>query len=141
MVFMPWTDEFIIGIDKVDDQHRWLVDATNRLYGEATKEEPDREQVGIILLGLVDYAVTHFSVEEKLFKHHGYPESRKHKIEHDIFIVKANQLLEKHDAGIKVTNEALEFLKNWLQHHILINDKAYVPFLTEKGEIKRSAAH
>ncbi|MCL2591393.1 MAG: hypothetical protein FWD67_11125 [Betaproteobacteria bacterium] len=34
MPFMPWSDEFVLGIDSIDKQHRWLVETTNRLYDE-----------------------------------------------------------------------------------------------------------
>lgn len=29
MTFMSWTDDFLTGIQQIDEQHRWLVDATN----------------------------------------------------------------------------------------------------------------
>ena len=32
-----------------------------------------------------------------------------------------------------VNVEVLDFLKEWLTYHILISDKAFAPFLIEKG--------
>lgn len=28
MLFMPWTEQLEVGVDKIDEQHRWLVDTT-----------------------------------------------------------------------------------------------------------------
>ncbi len=132
MAFMPWTDDFLIGIAEIDDQHRWLVDTTNKLYDEIAKEQRDPNTISDILFGLVEYAINHFIVEEDLFNRFGYPQSDSHIEEHNSFNKKAAKLLQDHEAGEEVSEQALVFLKNWLKHHILVNDKAYVPFLKDK---------
>lgn len=132
MTFMPWSDDFVIGIGEIDDQHRWLVDTTNRLYDEISKENPDSGEIGEILYGLVEYAINHFIVEEDLFKRYEYPQSDSHTDEHNSFNAKAVELLQDYENGKEVGEQTLEFLKNWLKHHILVNDKAYVPYLKDK---------
>lgn len=140
MTFMPWNDELELGIDLVDSQHRWLVDATNKLYDEINKAEPDRDAVGEILMGLVEYAINHFIMEEDMFQRYAYPQRAEHKQEHDAFNVKAHQLLEQHESGESVAVEVMDFLKNWLKHHIMEVDKAYVPFLQEKSMKDKNVA-
>ncbi|MDH5327594.1 MAG: bacteriohemerythrin [Gammaproteobacteria bacterium] len=133
MTFMPWNDEFILEINEVDTQHHWLVDATNKLHDEISKDQPDNGVVGDILAGLVEYAMNHFIMEEEMFQRFSYPETAEHKQEHDAFNVKAMQLLDHYEQGQVVAQEALEFLKNWLRHHILEIDKAYVPHMKQQG--------
>lgn len=133
MTFMPWSEAFELGIPSIDQQHRWLVDATNRLYAEIETQNPDPKVVGEILEGLVDYTMNHFVYEEDLFTRLGYPESAAHKREHDGFANEAMKLLHNFEGGDPVGEEALEFLKAWLVHHILRVDKAYVPFFKEHG--------
>ncbi len=133
MSFMPWTEELLTGISQVDEQHKWLVDSTNALHEELLKPEPDREAIGEILFGLVDYTYNHFIMEEELFQRLGYPETDAHKAQHNTFTSKVTSLLERHDAGEPVTTETLELLKNWLIHHIMKTDKAYVSFFREHG--------
>lgn len=133
MPFFPWSDEFVLGIGKIDAQHRWLVDTTNQLYDELTKPNPDRGVVGEILEGLMDYTMNHFIVEEELFQRHGYPESAEHKAEHDRFTGKVMGLLERFEEGADINDDVLTLVKKWLTHHILSVDKAYAPFLTGKG--------
>jgi hemerythrin len=130
---MPWSDDLSMGIDTIDNQHRWLVDATNRLHTEVIKPEPDRAVLGEILEGLVDYTMNHFVLEEELFQRFGYPEDVAHKAEHDAFTAQAMNLLLQFEDGASVGPAVLDFLKEWLLHHIMKVDKAYAPFLREKG--------
>lgn len=133
MSFMPWSEQFILGIDSIDNQHHWLVDATNQLNEQIESQNPDEAVVREILEGLVDYTVNHFILEEDLFNRFGYPESDAHEAEHDGFTREAVKLLLDFEKGEAVTEEALEFLQAWLVHHIMRVDRAYVPFLKEHG--------
>jgi hemerythrin len=133
MPFMPWSDAFVLGIESIDNQHRWLVEATNRLYDEIETRNPERDVLKEILEGLVDYTVNHFIVEEDLFNRLGYPEEKNHRARHDEFARQALELLLRFEKGEPVSEEMLGFLQDWLIKHILRDDKAYVPFLKEKG--------
>ena len=135
MSFMPWSDDFQLGIETIDFQHRWLVDATNALHDELSKENPDRALIGAILEGLVDYTMNHFVLEEELFLRFGYEENAAHKAEHDGFTAKVMQLLLQFEKGENVGLDTMELLKSWLQHHILKVDRAYVPFLKAHGVV------
>src|SRR5574340_775497 len=132
-MFMPWSDELLTGIKDVDTQHKWLVDATNRLHDELSKPQSNPAVVGDILEGLVDYTYNHFIMEEELFERLGYPESAAHRAQHNTFTTKISDLLNKHERGEIASGEALELLKDWLIQHIMKTDKAYVPFLQSKG--------
>ncbi len=133
MSFMPWTEELLTGISQVDEQHKWLVDATNELYEELSKSQPDGEAVSEILFGLIDYTFNHFIMEEDLFQRLGYPEADAHKKQHNAFTDNLTTLLQQHDAGEPVTTETIELLRNWLINHIMKTDKAYVSFFREHG--------
>jgi hemerythrin len=132
MAFMPWSESFKTGLTRIDEQHRWLVDATNRLHDEITQSTPDRTMVTEVLEGLVDYAMNHFILEEELFQRYGYPQTMAHRAEHDAFSREATELLMRHEGGADVQLDTLDFLKEWLKHHILVVDMAYVPFLKER---------
>ncbi|MDR0563928.1 MAG: bacteriohemerythrin [Azoarcus sp.] len=133
MPYMPWSDEFVLGIESIDKQHRWLVDTTNRLHDELESNRLDPAEIKEILEGLVDYTVNHFIAEEDLFNRYGYPAENAHRMRHDEFARHALELLLKFEKGASVSEDVLEFLQSWLVDHILKEDKAYVPFLKEKG--------
>ncbi|WP_374439370.1 bacteriohemerythrin [Pseudomonas panipatensis] len=133
MSFMPWNDEFITGIDKIDQQHRWLVNLTNALYDSLHEEDETAPPIGEILERLVEYTMNHFVVEEALFERLGYPQSEAHRAEHDRFNRQVMDLLLRHESGEAVDDKTLGLLKDWLTHHILKVDKAYVGFFHEHG--------
>lgn len=135
MSLMPWSSALELGIGKIDEQHRWLVDRINALHDELQKGSPDRKILGDTLESLVDYTMNHFVVEEELFKRHGYPQADDHLAEHNGFTTKIIQQMDQFHAGTaEVCNDTMAMLKDWLTHHIMTVDKAYVPFLKSKGE-------
>lgn len=128
MTFMPWSNEFSVGLDEIDEQHQWLFDATNRLHDEMTKEVHSRAVIGEIIEGLVDYTMNHFIMEEELFERYGYPQAQEHKALHNKFTASIMNTLTEFESGADIENEVLDILKNWLLQHILKTDTAYVPF-------------
>ena len=132
-MFIPWTDDLLMGIAAIDRQHKWLVDATNQLHEEVSRPEPDRGAIFDLLMGLVEYTCTHFTAEEDVFQRFGYPDADGHRAQHKAFAARINALIDAHERGDNTSLEALEFLKQWLLHHILESDQAYAPFLKMRG--------
>jgi len=63
----------------------------------------------------------------------GYPETEAHKAEHNKFTGQIMDLLDRHDSGESAGDETLTLLKEWLTHHILKVDKAYVEHFKAHG--------
>ena len=132
MTFMPWTEELEVGIAEIDEQHRWLVDQTNALHDALLGDAPTAV-VGALLEGLMDYVTNHFIVEEDLFQRLGYPQADAHQAQHNLFSGQIMSLLSRHDQGEAVGPQTLTLLKDWLIHHILKVDKAYVQHFRQHG--------
>lgn len=133
MAFMNWNDTFSVNIAEVDAQHKKLLGLLNELF-DAMKVGKGREVVGKVLTDLIDYTVYHFDTEEKLFKRYNYPDYLPHKKEHDELTKRATALKTDFDKGKQVvTIEVMNFLKDWLNVHILQVDKKFGPFLNSKG--------
>ena len=133
MALITWNDSFSMGIRQIDDQHRKLVGLLNSLF-DAMKEGKGKDILGEILTDLITYTVFHFSTEENYFKKYAYPEFVKHAQEHQYLTKNAAELKTKFDKGEAViTVEVMQFLKDWLNNHILRTDKKYSPFLIGKG--------
>ncbi len=133
MAFLSWREEFSVGIDRIDQQHRRLVGFLNDLY-EAMQAGKGRETLGKVLGELLLYTKTHFAAEEQLMKTHGFPGYEDHRARHERMTQKVKELSEQFRAGtlaspIQMTN----FLKDWLAKHILETDKQYGPFLAARG--------
>ncbi len=129
-----WTDEFSVGIESIDTQHKKLVDMIKTLHN-AIADGKTTEVLDKIFEELIDYTNYHFSYEEELFKSYGYPDEGVHKKEH---VDLKNQLLKLKrmmKEGDSFMGEVLilKFLQDWLLNHIMKSDKKYGPFLVEKG--------
>jgi hemerythrin len=133
MALFTWSDKFAVNILEIDAQHKRLIELINMLY-DAMKQGKGKDVLGKVLADLVTYTVYHFSTEEKLFQKFGYPEYEVHKKEHDNLTLKAKDLKEKFNQGkTMITIEVMNFLKDWLNNHILNSDTQYGPFLNSKG--------
>jgi len=130
---VDWKDEYSVGIESIDKQHKKLIDLINMLQTTvdySTGEEFERE----CLAAVVNYTKTHFVYEEGLMSKYGYPDFEAHKAQHQKMINKVNGLLanyeERPESAMK---DALDFLKQWLIRHINGTDKEYSEFLISKG--------
>ena len=131
--FMTWKDAWLTGIREVDTQHKQLVRLLNDLH-QAMSPGQCKDALGTILGSLVSYTQVHFAAEERLLRKNGYPDFVSHKQEHDRLTAKVLQFQHDFNAGgIVLTYEILNFLRDWLQGHILGTDKKYAPFLQAKG--------
>ena len=131
--FVEWKNEYSVGIESIDSQHKKLINLINTLqtaidYSVGAKFEREA------LDELVDYTKTHFSYEEALMEQHGYPDFTTHRAEHELMIAKVDQVLIEYqrDQDSAMQN-ALNFLKDWLINHINGTDKQYSKFFIDKG--------
>jgi len=137
--FAEWSDELSVGIEEIDVQHKILVELVNRLYDETIVKKAELTVLDEILHELVEYTIIHFAVEESLFRIFDYPATEIHTKHHDDLKLQVLDLQKKVRSGeVTVNTKLLLFLKNWLQHHILEEDKLYGPFLIQQGVKKIS---
>ena len=121
MAVMKWQESFSVGNEKMDAQHKGLVDLVNLLDEE--------DMTGIALERLKSYAQEHFRDEERMLEAAGYPELEDQKAQNQEF---ENWLAQTHQAyvtgsGSKTLREDVQaYLKDWLTDHILDSVKAYV---------------
>jgi hemerythrin len=133
MGLIKWNDHYSVNIREVDEQHKKLISLINQMY-DAMLVSKGKEVLGPVLTELVNYTVYHFNTEERLFQQYGYPEYDEHKRIHDDLTMKAKQLKTAFDQGNNLISiDVMMFLSNWLNTHILEEDKRYGPFLNNKG--------
>ena len=130
---IAWTDSYSVGIEKIDKQHKQLVEMINQLI-DAHDTSVRSEMVSDTLTSMTNYAMSHFQTEEDLLREHQYPQYDDHHTEHMAFIRKTAEMAS---AAIKLEQsvpvELLSYLKEWLINHILKSDMQYKVFFSEKG--------
>ncbi len=120
-----WSDDFSVGIQEIDEQHKVLVGLLNQLH-EAIRDHQGSATSREILDRLADYTRTHFTVEESLMRVTNYPDFPGHKAQHEELIRQIQELQEKLDTGkASISFELLHFLKVWLTKHINETDKRF----------------
>jgi len=133
MPLLSWKDDYSVKIREVDEQHKKLIGMINELHDAMTQKKA-KEVLGDVLKKLADYTVFHFSAEERLMRSNGYPEYEEHREKHQKMTAKVLALQDELKQGkITLSMEVMDFLKSWLDKHILGTDKKYSPFLTGKG--------
>ncbi|MBK1716103.1 bacteriohemerythrin [Thiocystis violacea] len=121
--WIPWRDEYSIGIAIIDEHHRYLFEWTNRVY-QAVHERAGTVEIAKALFALEQYTRIHFKAEERLMAECGYLELAQHQQAHRSFETELGELREeiRHNpflAGM----EMLDYLRDWLLEHILKTDK------------------
>ena len=133
MAYFDWSDEMSVNVHAIDSQHKILIEMINTLH-EAMLARKGREMQKTTIDAMVEYAATHFKLEEGYMKKFTYPGYDAHKGEHDAFTAKAQDLKERAEQkGFGLTLEIMGFLKDWLQNHIMGTDKKYSKFFNEHG--------
>ena len=133
MAMIDWQPAFNTGISRVDMQHQNLVNMINDLH-DGMMSGQGKEALEAVLKRMAVYATKHFATEEEMFAKYGYAGKADHEREHKAFVEKVTALLTDLEAGkVALSVSVLNFLKDWLSHHILEVDQAYAPFLKSKG--------
>ena len=131
--FFHWRKAFELNLKTIDSHHKKIVEYINELYiGKMTGREKDVLRQTIE--NLVNYAKFHFDYEEKLFHENQYENENKHKERHLEFFNDLNFFKEEFEKDVfGLSDDMMNFLKDWLLKHILVEDKKYLEYFLKNG--------
>ncbi len=124
---IEWKDDYNIGVDAIDDQHRKLFEIAGRamalLKNEMLTDKFDK--IVEILEELKEYTVYHFRTEEEYMQSIKYKRFLSQKAAHDEFIQRLEKIdLENlDDQQDEYLMDILNGLVEWISEHILGQDK------------------
>ena len=131
---VKWSEKFSVGVKEMDQQHQQLIKLLNRLISATGTINLHSETTSQIIMEMTLYAQMHFKAEERLMEAYSFPGLEDQKIQHNGFREKTVEFSTALADGVEQTPEALlEYLVDWLTHHILENDMAYRSFFNDKG--------
>lgn len=132
-----WKDDYSIGIDSVDEQHKNLFLLGKELDEIVKKNEKNDNFADIILAisKLLEYTTDHFESEEKYMKSIEYPKLDEQIKEHKKMIDYISQVDIHHmESSQHDTIQSLvDFLGNWILQHILEKDQQITDFVENKS--------
>ena len=119
---IAWSPELSVGVYKLDEHHKTIIDTFNKLLLAVGGARADSEIVSDTLTKLTQYAVEHFRDEESLLEQAAYPGIEGHRKEHQQFQEKIVQCCLAAGIGVgKVPTELLAYLHDWLNGHLTLN--------------------
>lgn len=132
-------DEFLTGIQFIDEEHGKLFEITNRLY-EISHDQfiPDKyDYIVDVIKELTEYTKFHFAHEEEFMKSKNYRRILSQMVYHKEFVARLEAIdLDSVDLAQEETiTDLLNFLYDWLVHHICNTDKLIYEDLKERGEL------
>lgn len=128
-----WNEKYSTGIQSIDNQHKEIFAYMNRLLDAMKLGQADKV-IYQIVIELEKYSIVHFQKEEFFFQRFNYSETKEHIQEHQFFIQKVANLKSELKAGKKALFiELLNFLKDWIENHILVTDKKYSECFLKNG--------
>ena len=121
-----FTDDCIIGIDQIDEEHRGLFRLIGELH-DMLAQDFDRDRYNEIcdmVERLKRYAVEHFRHEEMYMEAVGHPELELQRQQHIEFSEKIDEIDIRSGESdqIGLVNELLAYLVKWLYKHIIGSD-------------------
>ncbi|MCF6366715.1 MAG: bacteriohemerythrin [Bacteroidales bacterium] len=134
-MYFNWEREYETGVEKIDSQHKKLVEMINQLYKDLVINN-NINSLNEVIMDLKIYTIFHFSTEEKLFKKYNYQgeDYISHIKKHEQFKKKiADCLGDTTSSKKELAYNISEYLKNWLIHHILDTDMKFASFLKQNN--------
>ncbi len=131
-----WSNDFSIGDDEIDSQHKRIIDLLNQLI-DSKDLLSDPQGLGELLNSLMAYSREHLEYEEKLLKKINYPQFDEHQKFHQKYLAFVSELCVDHFTnGTSSLDQVNRFLKYWWEDHILIEDMQYKPFLKDAEAVQ-----
>lgn len=130
-----WSDDYLIGIDEIDGQHKGFFEAAHRLYDYILNCEGEKAVEEAVEF-LRDYADTHFDTEEAFMQKHEFLGLEEHKKLHAEFLERLDMLgddLKVFGPSQHLADRALEVAQDWLIDHITEEDMQYAEYVKEHG--------
>lgn len=123
-----FTDDCVIGVDEIDDEHRGLFEIINKTHDLLMDEYRDDKYDLIkgLIKQLEEYADTHFEHEEEYMRRIDHPELKIQEEQHNHFRIKVSELevvsLDGDGKQDEVIDDILRYLVRWLYKHIIGSD-------------------
>lgn len=122
MSLIDWRDEFSVGVDAVDHEHREMIGLINDL-DDAMGKDADHAAVIGFLGEIYARIAAHFALEEKVMRNARYTALEPHKQDHELLLDELTDVIDSVDADGRYDREDLSTtLDRWFSDHFRTHD-------------------
>ncbi len=125
-----WNEQYNIGVDIIDKEHRKLFGILNKLFDFRQQDEKSRWSCREAVKFFREHALRHFADEEAYMESNGYAGLEAHKRIHKDFRERTLPALEKELEKTKYAEDSVDHFigvcAGWLIGHTLVEDHAIV---------------
>ncbi len=120
--WVSWNDNLSVGIDVIDEHHRYLFDLVNDLHDVVVRKRGSRN-VARLIKALDTYAKVHFRAEESMMAHYHFQHIGRQEEQHHAFEDKVQEFYQElHSNPLVAQFDILVYLRDWLISHIQMED-------------------
>ena len=128
-----WDGSLVTGNRQIDDHHRQTLDQVNTLFNQMMNGT-GQQGAKAVVASLGSSLINHLQEEEQQMARLHYPGLTRHRQAHEAFATRFEQLQKSVSANDgQASADVLEFTADWVTHHILQHDQAYVDFLKSRN--------
>jgi len=121
MALLQWKDQYSLGIEAVDYEHRELIDLINRLHDEAVAKGSN-DAIEQFFGDLLKNISAHFALEERFMREHNYDQLSQHKAEHERLLDELRDIMDDYIDAPIASAELGRRLDDWFSRHFETHD-------------------
>ena len=125
MAPIEWKDTYSVGVAAVDHEHQELIDLVNRIEAALTAQAPP-EKTRAVFGDLFRAISSHFALEERFMREHGYDQTPDHKADHERLLDELRDLMDDYESNSALGPEAAAQLVGsvgaWFTNHFKTHD-------------------
>ena len=146
--FFEWRDEWSLGVEIIDRQHRQLAVMLNKIaelyLNDGGRTDPGQRssQLHEQLETFHEKVREHFNDEEDLMRKANYPGHTEHARDHLMLLAELKHYIRDIEGGLDDINiGTLDSLKIWFFTHITGSDKEFADFLHAHPQEEVTSSH
>ena len=133
---MQWKDEYSLGIQEIDDQHKRLLTYFSRIE-DAVISSQGWGDIHFAIVDLKTFSTIHFEFEEALMRLYGFGNYTDH-IKGHLHYIKKLEDIERASLSSDKAGDLVILLCDWLKVHILGEDRKYADHILSGAQIVRT---
>lgn len=125
MTLLHWQENFRIGIEEVDYEHRELIELINSLHAALSGERAG-ERVEAFLGEIFADIAAHFALEERVMRERRYDALAAHKADHERLLDELRDIMDAQADGAELDDADLSArLSAWFGEHFQSHDARF----------------